>query len=122
VIGTNDNIYYGRIEQLDPGRPQLILEGFHDTDWPPTRERIPLKLATNPVLTAVPARFPPELAYPASFECGEPALVLRESSSSSRQARTAIGLRRLQLPGLIGSSLTLAAELDVTFPHNLNGL
>lgn len=83
TIGTNGNPYYARIES--PASPHPVLAGFVDTNWLPGADnRVPLKPINEPALTVVPGfvRYPPELAYPAQSQTGEPAVVLRESGRS----------------------------------------
>ena len=80
AIGSNGNSYYGRIERQHP-----ILQGFTETNWlPGAQNRMPIKPIPNPVLTVVPGfvQYPPELAYPPVPHTDEPAVVLRETSSS----------------------------------------
>jgi Hypothetical glycosyl hydrolase 6/Beta-galactosidase trimerisation domain len=85
AVGTNGNPYYARIEEPTSAHPHPILNEFHDTNWlPGAKNRVPLKVIEDPVLTVVPGfvRYPPELAYPPVAHTNEPAVVLRESGSS----------------------------------------
>ena len=83
TIGTNGNPYSARIEDASAGHP--VLAGFHETNWlAGAQNRVPLKPVDTPLLTVVPGfvRYPPELAYPATPQTHEPAVVLREFGTS----------------------------------------
>ena len=102
VIGTNGNLYYGRIE-----RQHAILAGFEDTNWLPGAEnRVPVAAVSDPVLTVVPgfAAYPPELAYPPVSRTTEPAVVLREQGSS----------RLAYFPGDIERTMWRAGNTDLS--------
>ncbi len=102
VIGTNGNLYYGRIEKQHP-----ILDGFADTNWlPGAANRIPIASVPDPVLTVVPhfVAYPPELAYPPVSRTTEPAVVLREQGKS----------RLAYYPGNIESTMWRAGNTDLS--------
>lgn len=102
VIGTNGNLYYGRIE-----RKHAILNGFEDTNWlPGAANRVPVAAVPDPVLTVVPGfvAYPPELAYPPVSQTTEPAVVLREQGSS----------RLAYYPGDIESTMWRAGNTDLS--------